>query len=215
MTFSITARCRRTGDLGVAVTTKFFAVGALCPAVRAGVGAVASQAVPNPALRAECLDRLANGARPEEALRQALATDTQAQRRQVGLIDAGGRTAAHTGAKCEDARGHVIESDCVVAGNTLVSEDVLRAVASSWSETSDGDLAERMLGALDAGQAAGGDRRGRQSAALLVGNANPLLALDLRVDDHSDPLVELRRLLGLYRERYEPVLRSLPAPGGE
>lgn len=210
MTFSITARCRRTGDLGVAVTTKFFAVGALCPAVRAGVGAVASQAVPNPALKAACLDRLANGVPPEEALRQALASDAVAQRRQVGLIDASGRGAAHTGAKCEDARGHIIESDCVVAGNTLVSEDVLRAVASAWRQTSAGDLAERMLGALDAGQAAGGDRRGRQSAALLVGHANPLLALDLRVDDHPDPLVELRRLLGLYRERYEPILRSLP-----
>jgi uncharacterized Ntn-hydrolase superfamily protein len=168
-------------------------------------------------LKAECLDRLANGAPPEEALRQALASDELVERRQVGLIDANGRVAAHTGAKCEDARGHIIETDCVVAGNTLVSEDVLRAVASSWRQTSEGDLAERMLGALDAGQAAGGDRRGRQSAALLVGNANALLALDLRVDDHTDPLIELRRLLGLYRERYEPILRSLPvfAPGGE
>ncbi len=210
MTFSITARCRRTGDLGVAVTTKFFAVGALCPAVRAGVGAVASQAVPNPALKEECLDRLASGAPPEEALRQALAADALAHRRQVGLIDAGGRTAAHTGANCEDARGHIIETDGVIAGNTLVSEDVLRAVASSWRQSSEGDLAERMLAALDAGQAAGGDRRGRQSAALLVGNANPLLALDLRVDDHADPLVELRRLLSLYRETYEPILKSLP-----
>ncbi len=139
MTFSITARCRRTGDLGAAVTTKFFAVGALCPAVRAGVGAVASQAVPNPALKAACLDRLANGAPPDEALRQALASDALAHRRQVGLIDAGGRAAAHTGAKCEDARGHIIETDGVIAGNTLVSDDVLRAVASSWRQTSEGD----------------------------------------------------------------------------
>jgi uncharacterized Ntn-hydrolase superfamily protein len=212
MTFSISAVCARSGDVGVAVTTAWFAVGSICPAVRANIGAVASQAVVNPNLRAACLDEISSGAQPELALAKALRADAAPEQRQLGLIDATGRTAAHTGAACPGACGHRIERDCVIAGNTLSSIGVLDAIASSWRATSDGDsaLAERMLMALDAGQKAGGDKRGRQSAALLVGNVDPMLQVDVRVDDHPEPLVELRRLLVLFREKYEPIHRALP-----
>lgn len=210
MTFSITARCPRTGDFGVAVTTCWFAVGSLCPAVRAGVGAVASQSFVNPALKGACLDRLANGLAPETALAEALAEDPSPEIRQVGLIGVRGRGAAHTGTGCDSVCGHLIETDAVIAGNMLAPGGVLDAVAAAWRANAELALAERMLGALEAGQESGGDKRGRQSAALLVGNAFPMLQLDLRVDDHLDPLIELRRLFTLYREKYEPIYRAMP-----
>ena len=211
MTFSIAARCPDTGEFGVAVTTVWFAVGSICYLVLPGIGAVASQGVPNPALRNRCLDGLASGLSPIEALAEALSTDPLSEHRQVGLLDALGRTAAHTGAHCEDTSGHINEQDYVIAGNILTNDGVLRAIESSLlSPTGPGlPLAERMLDALDAGQAAGGDRRGRQSAAMFVGSHNPILHVDLRIDDSPDPLVELRRLLNLFREKYEPVYQLL------
>jgi uncharacterized Ntn-hydrolase superfamily protein len=213
MTFSITARCEHTGELGVAVATAWFAVGSVCPAVRADIGAVASQALVNANLRAACLDRIVLGLRPELALAEALKMDASPEHRQLGVVDAAGRAAAHTGAACPDDSGHRIDRGCVIAGNTLSSIEVLDAMQSSWNEARGCDvpLAERMLMALDAGQLAGGDARGRQSAALLVGNVDPMLQIDLRVDDHTEPLTELRRLLALFRERYEPIHRALPA----
>lgn len=213
MTFSITARCERTGELGVAVATAWFAVGSVCPAARANVGAVASQALVNASLREACLDRIAAGARPELALQEALSTDAVPEQRQVGVVDAAGRTAAHTGAACPGEAGHRIDGSCVIAGNTLSSIEVLQAMQASWNEPSNSGLhlAERLLRALHAGQGAGGDSRGRQSAALLVANSNPMLQVDLRVDDHAEPLTELLRLLTLFREKYEPIHSALPA----
>jgi len=212
MTFSITARCKDTGELGVAVTTAWFAVGSVCPAVRVGVGAVASQALVNANLRAVCLGRIANGATPELALAEALEMDAAPEHRQVGLVDSDGRTAVHTGGACPGESGHRIDGSCVIAGNTLSSIDVLDAMQTSWNDAADHDrpLADRLLSVLDAGQAAGGDARGRQSAALLVGNADPMLQVDLRVDDHVEPLAEVRRLLALFRYKYEPIHRALP-----
>jgi hypothetical protein len=167
MTFSITARCEHTGELGVAVATAWFAVGSVCPAVRADIGAVASQALVNANLRAACLDRIVLGLRPELALAEALKMDASPEHRQLGVVDAAGRAAAHTGAACPDDSGHRIDRGCVIAGNTLSSIEVLDAMQSSWNEARGCDvpLAERMLMALDAGQLAGGDARGRQSAA--------------------------------------------------
>ncbi len=213
MTFSITARCEHTGEIGVAVTTAWFAVGSVCPAVRADIGAVASQALVNAKLRAACLDRIALGMRPELALSEALKMDASPELRQIGLVDAAGGAAAHTGTDCPDDSGHRIDKGCVIAGNTLSTIEVLDAMQSSWNETKGCDLplAERILMALDAGQLAGGDARGRQSAALLVADINPMMQIDLRVDDHSEPLTELRRLLTLFREKYEPIHRALPA----
>ncbi len=183
----------------------------MCPAVRLGVGAVASQAAADPGLRARCLDLVECGFSPYQALQAVLAKDALADKRQIGLVDASGRATAHTGAACQGAYGHIIETDCVITGNTLVAQDVLLAVAASWCETDDCDLAlaERMLYALEAGEAAGGDRRGCQSAALLVANENPLLQVDLRVDSHLGPLVELRSLLNLFRKKYETIYRAL------
>ena len=213
MTFSITARCEHSGEIGVAVTTAWFAVGSVCPAVRADIGAVASQALVNANLRADCLDRIVVGMRPELALAEALKADAAPEQRQLGVVDAAGRAAAHTGAACPDESGHRVERGCVIAGNTLSSIEVLNAMQASWHATRDCDLAlaERMLMALDAGELAGGDKRGRQSAALLVANIDPMLQVDLRVDDHAEPLAELRRLLTLFREKYEPIHRALPA----
>ena len=212
MTFSITARSEDTGEIGVAVATAWFAVGSVCPAVRVGIGAVASQALVNANLRTACLDRIALGVQPDLALAEALETDASPEQRQLGVVDAGGRVAAHTGEGCPDEAGHRIDRGCVIAGNTLSSIEVLNAMQSSWSETRGCDLAlaERMLMALQAGQLAGGDARGRQSAALLVADVNPMIQIDLRVDDHSEPLAELRRLLTLFRETYEPIHRALP-----
>jgi len=211
MTFSISARCHRTGDLGVAITTAWFAVGSICPAARVGVGAVASQARANSALRGACLDRIAAGEAPQAALREALAADAGAVHRQVGLIDAAGRTAAYTGAECIAERGALELEDAVIAGNMLASQNVLSAMAAAWTSSRSGDLrlAERMLAALDAGQAAGGDMRGKQSAALLIASDGP--SPDLRVDDAPEPLLELRRLLSVYRERYEPIYLAMRA----
>ncbi len=212
MTFSIVARCERTGALGVAVATAWFAVGALCPAVRVGVGAVASQAFVNASLRTMCLDRMAAGVHPEAAIAWSLAMDVAPEQRQLSLVDSAGRLAAHTGSDCPDVAGHRRKDGCVVAGNTLHSGDVLEAMLASWASVGGRDLrlAERLLAALDAGQEAGGDARGRQSAALLVGHSNPMLQIDLRVDDHTEPLGELHRLLTLFREKYEPLHRALP-----
>jgi len=167
----------------------------------------------NANLRAACLDRIALGVRPEVAIAEALEMDASPEQRQLGVVDAAGRAAAHTGAGCPDLSGHRIGMGCVIAGNTLSSIEVLDAMQSSWNETRSCDvpLAEHMLMALDAGEFAGGDARGRQSAALLVGNVDPMVQIDLRVDDHADPLAELRRLLTLFRERFEPIHRALPA----
>jgi uncharacterized Ntn-hydrolase superfamily protein len=211
MTFSITARCHKTGELGVGITTAWFAVGASCPAARAGVGAIASQAMANSSLRGICLDRLEQGEAPEAALAAALSADAGVATRQVALIDAQGRTAVHTGDQCVGACGSRIVADAVIAGNMLASDAVLDATAAAWLQTRDTDtrFAERLLIALEAGQDAGGDVRGKQSAALAAAGEAP--APDLRVDDASDPLVELRRLLGVYRERYEPLYLMMRA----
>jgi uncharacterized Ntn-hydrolase superfamily protein len=203
-TFSIVARDATNGDLGVAVQSKFLAVGSVVPWARAEVGAIATQALANISYGPEGLALLEGGMSAPDVMRQLLDADAERDHRQLGIVDAEGRAAAHTGSACFPWAGHVVGDGYCCQGNILAGE----AVVSSMAETfvgAQGELAERLVAALDAGQTAGGDRRGRQSAALYVvragGSYGGLLDryIDLRVDDHPEPITELARLLKLHR----------------
>jgi uncharacterized Ntn-hydrolase superfamily protein len=203
-TFSIVARDPANGDLGVAVQSKFLAVGSVVPWAQAGAGAVATQSFANTTYGSEGLRLMAAGWTAQEALKHLLAVDHEAAQRQVLLVDAAGRSAAYTGEGCFNWAGHIIGEGYACAGNILVGEDTLEAMARTF-EAGSGTLAERLVAALAAGQAAGGDSRGQQSAAVLVvrtaggyGGRNDRY-LDLRVDDHPTPIAELGRLLDLHR----------------
>ena len=203
-TFSIVARDAATGELGVAVQSHWFNVGTLVPWAEAGVGAVATQSFVDPSYGKLGLDLMRAGRSAPEALKALLAGDDGRDVRQVAMIDAQGRVAAHTGAKDIPAAGHIVGKDHSVQANLMANESVWPAMSRAF-ESAKGDLAERMLAALDAAQAAGGDIRGKQSAALVVvtgkASGKPWAdrIFDLRVDDSADPLKELRRLVTLQR----------------
>jgi len=196
MTFSITARCSTTGDLGIAISTAVPAVGRRCPFVKYGVGAIATQSFTNVRLGETGLKLLELGLTPEHAIEILLEEDEGRELRQAAAVDAQGRVFAYTGSKCVEWAGHVVGEDFAVAGNMLVGSQVVQEMKGSF-ESSSGELSERLLQALEAGQAAGGDKRGRQSAALLVGLKEDRLYYNLRVDDHPDPVAELRRIYGV------------------
>lgn len=199
MTYSIVARCRESGRLGVAVQTHQFGVGRLVPWLEAGVGAVATQANVNTAFGPEGLDRLRAGESPEAALQAMLAADDGAAHRQVGIVDSTGRAAAHTGDRCIAEASHVVGDGFTTHANMMLAPGVAEEMATVFEGTS-GPLWERLLASLDAAEGLGGDIRGRQSAALVVVEAEPGASMmldrpiDVRVDDHVEPLVELRRL---------------------
>ena len=208
-TFSIVARDPATGELGVAVASKFLAVGAVVPYASAGAGAVATQAFANTSYGHRALERMARGVEPEQVLVALLADDERRAHRQVGIIDSQGRVAAYTGDKCLPFAGHKMGENYVVQGNILAGQAVLEAMAEAFEGT-EGELGQRMLAALAAGQAAGGDRRGRQSAALLIvreawgyDGQNDRYR-DLRVDDHEQPIQELRRIYALHKRAFPP-----------
>jgi uncharacterized Ntn-hydrolase superfamily protein len=203
-TFSIVARDPATGDLGIAVQSKFLAVGSVVPWAQAGVGAVATQAWANTAYGPEGLRLMAAGWTAPEALAQLLATDQDIRHRQVLLVDAAGRAAAHTGEMCHDWAGHIVGEGYACAGNILVGAETVQAISETF-KSAQGALPERLVAALAAAQAAGGDRRGQESAALRVvrtaggyGGRDDHY-IDLRVDDHPQPIAELGRILGLHR----------------
>lgn len=219
-TFSISARCAQTGQLGVGISTKFIAVGAVAPNARAHVGACSSQAFVNPYHRYWMIENLGQGQSAEEALRNSLAKDPRPQLRQLAVVDAQGRSAAHTGEWCDTWCGHQTGLNYVAAGNMLANRDVVAEMARLFEETEGSDLllAERLVRCLEAAQAAGGDKRGRQSAALLVVDTEDYPRIDLRVDDHPDPVAELRRVYELFRSEFKEVLEGLPSkanPAGE
>ena len=203
-TFSIVARDPETGELGVAVQSHWFSVGSNVAWAEAGVGAVATQSFIDPSYGRDGLDLMRGGASAEEALKSLLAKDEGRDVRQVAMIDARGRVAAHTGAKCIEAAGDHVGRNYSVQANLMSNGRVWPAMARAF-ESAKGDLADRMLAALDAAQAAGGDIRGRQSAAIVVVTGKPTgkpwadRIFDLRVDDHLEPLKELRRLVTLQR----------------
>jgi uncharacterized Ntn-hydrolase superfamily protein len=203
VTFSIVAADVETGELGVATQSKFLAVGAVVPWARAGVGAVATQSFAEVTFGPRGLDLLAEGVRPVLALEQLLAEDPDREQRQVGIVDAAGRAASFTGTKCLEFAASVMGEGYACQGNILASAEVVPAMAEAF-EGSSGRLANRLLEALRAAQNAGGDRRGQESAALLVvkegggyGGRNDRY-IDLRVDHHAEPIEELSQLVSLH-----------------
>lgn len=202
MTFSIVARNEKTGQLGVAVQTHWFAVGAICPWIEAGVGAVATQSMVEISYGPKSLDLLRKGISPREALDLLLSEDKDQRLRQVAIIDAQGRIAVHTGECCIQAAGHVSGNGFSIQANMMKNDSVWPAMEKAYL-SAEGDLANRMLAALMAAQTAGGDIRGKQSAAMLVAKGEKdnepwrHVIINLRVDDHPEPLKELERLLNI------------------
>lgn len=203
-TFSIVALDTRTGELGVAVASRFLAVGAVVPWARAGAGAIATQAWANLSYGPEGLALLEQGSPAAEVVERLTAADAGRDQRQVGIVDAAGRAAAWTGPECMPWAGHLLGDGCACQGNILAGENVVAAMVEAFERTG-GALPERLVAALEAGQAAGGDSRGQQSAALYIvkerGSYGGYLDryVDIRVDDHVPPVDELRRLLALHR----------------
>jgi len=191
-TFSIVARCKKTGDFGVASATAAPCVGAMLPFAQEGVGAIATQAWVNVNLGHQGLALMREGLSVRAALEALLAEDEGRARRQVIGIDPDG-VFGYTGSECTEVKGHLMGEDHVVAGNILVDMRVLEAMAGAFRR-SRGELAGRLLAAVEAGQAAGGDSRGKLSACLLVASGRPKLYHDIRVDHHPDPVKELRRI---------------------
>ena len=210
MTWSIVAHDPATGAFAVAVATKAFAVGASCPFVRAGVGAVSTQSMTNRYLGPAILDGLARGLRPAAAIEGALAGDEGRGIRQVHAVDRYGRTAAWTGGNCVDWCGSVSAEGVSVAGNMLAGEPTIQQTLRMWNTSGALPMPERLMMAMEAGEAAGGDRRGKQSAAMVMVTTEDFPDLNLRVDDHTEPLAELRRLLDIWR--VEGVARIGTAP---
>jgi uncharacterized Ntn-hydrolase superfamily protein len=199
VTFSIVARCPQTGELGIAVSTAIPAVGAINPFARAQVGAIATQAVSNPYLGIDGLTLLAQGLTATEVLERLLKADADKEKRQLCIVDTCSGVAAFTGKEVQSWKGHLTGREYVVAGNLLVGGETIEAMADAF-EVTQGPLADRLLLALTAGQAAGGDKRGRVSAALLVVRDEEYPHVDLRVDEHTDPVAELRRIFDIYTD---------------
>jgi uncharacterized Ntn-hydrolase superfamily protein len=210
MTWSILVRDPTTGALGAAVASRFFAVGGLCIHVEGGVAALATQALVNPMIAVHAMPRLRAGELPDSVLASLLPSDDPGRsQRQAHAIDAQGRIAQHTGPDCITWSGHVRGQDVSVAGNMLAGAQVVAATRDAFLATT-GSLAERLLTAMEAGEAAGGDKRGKQGAGLKICFRDPYPDLDIRADDHPDPLAELRRLHRVSLERYAVFRRHLP-----
>jgi uncharacterized Ntn-hydrolase superfamily protein len=210
MTWSIIARDKATGHFGIAVATRFFAVGARVPNIASGYGAVASQALFNPFYGVEGLTLLRAGMPAPDVVRTLVAADAGRDQRQVHVMDAAGRVAAHTGAQCVDWCGHVEGEGFSIAGNMLAGARVIADTAAAYAGNAALAFPRRLIAALKAGEAAGGDKRGKQSAALRIHGEEEWSDLDLRVDDHVDPLAELERLERVSRERWTHFRRFLP-----
>jgi len=216
MTWSIVARDRTTGAFGIAVASRFFAVGALCPHGDGGVGALCSQALMNPTYGPRALRLLREGVPAPTLVEVLTRSDPGREARQLHVQDAGGRIAAFTGDACVPWCGHAVHDGFSVAGNMLAGAEVIAETARVYESSADLALPRRLIAALQAGEAAGGDKRGRQSAALRIYTTEEYPALDLRVDDHADPLAELERLEVVSRERFvhfAKFLASRASPG--
>jgi uncharacterized Ntn-hydrolase superfamily protein len=210
MTWSIIARDSATGQFGIAVATRFFAVGARVPHIAAGIGAVATQALVNPYYGIDGVKLLREGRAPGEIVATLLAADSGRETRQLHIMDATGRIASHTGRECVDWCGHIQGDGLSIAGNMLAGAAVLDDTATAYVANAKLPFARRLIAAMFAGEAAGGDKRGKQSAALLIHGEEEWSALDLRVDDHADPLRELERLEQVSRERWVHFRQFLP-----
>ena len=209
MTFSIVARDPDRGLFGVAVSTAVPCVGAIVPHVKAGVGAIATQSYSNIMLGIDGLRLLELGLSPEAALTSLLQEDEGAPTRQVAGIDSRGRVFAYSGDECVDWYGHRTGENYSVQGNMLAGQETIDAMAETF-ESAAGQLPERLMRALEAGQAAGGDKRGRESAALLVTPLarDPITKLDIRADQHDQPVAEVRRIFDLIMERFREEMQK-------
>jgi len=217
MTWSILAR-DGSGRFGVAIASRFFAVGALCVHTRRGVGALSTQALMNPLYGPAGIAMLAEGLSPADVVAMLTAADAGRAQRQLHVLGATGPAAAYTGEACIDWCGHRLAPDFSVAGNMLAGPQVLQATADAYRASAGRPLAERLIAALAAGEAAGGDKRGKQSAGLRIHGDEDYAELDLRVDDHVEPVAELRRLYEVSLQRFQPFVACLPGrhnPTGE
>ena len=210
MTWSIIARDTATGQIGIAVATRFFAVGARVPHIAAGVGGVATQALVNPYYGIDGIRMLREGRSPQEIVSGLAGADEGRESCQLHILDAAGRIAAFTGKDCVDWCGHLAGDGFSIAGNMLAGADVLEETAKTYLAGESLPFARRLIAAMRAGEAAGGDKRGKQSAALLIHEREEWSALDLRVDDHDDPLAELERLEQVSRKHWVHFRKFLP-----
>lgn len=209
MTWSLLARAP-DGTFGVAIASRFFAVGALCVHTQRGVGAVSTQALMNPLLGPLGLKGMQEGTATDQIMQNLLATDKGRDQRQVHLLPSQGAPVAHTGTSCIDWCGHLAGEHFSIAGNMLAGPQVLEETAKAFMASEGLPLAQRLILGMQAGERAGGDKRGKQSAALRIHADEDYLQLDLRVDDHEEPLTELQRLYDKSLERFQPFLTCLP-----
>jgi uncharacterized Ntn-hydrolase superfamily protein len=210
MTWSIIAR-DPSGAYGVAVASKFFAVGAICPHGEGGVGALSTQALPNPLWGYRGMRLLREGMAAQNVIEHLTKPDAGAEQRQFHVHDASGGIAVHTGTHCIDWCGHVVRPGISVAGNMLAGPDVVAATAHSFESSNEKSFVRRLIAAMKAGEANGGDKRGKQSAALVIWTTEEYPAVSLRVDDHSDPLAELERLENIGRQRLFHYVKYMPS----
>ncbi len=211
MTWSIIAHDEYTGRIGIAVATRFFAVGAMVPHIETGTGAIATQAFINPHYGSHGLALLRAGASAEATITRLTQGDDGRHYRQLHVMDGAGRFAAYTGAACIDWCGHQTRATFSVAGNMLVGPAVLTETIRAYEAGADLPFARRLVAAMRAGEATGGDKRGKQSAALLIHDGESYPLYDLRVDDHADPLGELARLEEVARQRWVHFRRQMPS----
>lgn len=212
-TYSIVGRCDLRGEFGAAVASAVPAVSAICLYMRSGVGAVSTQSWINPYLATALLDSIAAGRSAEEALGEAMSVDPAADFRQVGVVGSDGAGAAWTGGECTEWRGHRTGPDHAVQGNMLTGPEVLDAMSEAFGEDRELQLEERLLRALEAGQGAGGDKRGKQAAGLAVIGREDYRRVDLRVDEHADPVRELRRVFRIATAQLAPFVEGMPRKG--
>jgi len=210
MTWSIIARDTTTGQIGIVVATKFFAVGSRVPHIAAGFGGIATQALVNPYYGIDGVKLLREDCAPADIVETLIAGDDGRESRQLHIMDATGRIVSHTGRECVDWCGHIQGDGFSIAGNMLAGRRVLDDTAGAYATNNMLPFARRLIAAMKAGEAAGGDKRGRQSAALLIHEGEEWSSLDLRVDDHVDPLAELERLEAVSRERWVHFRKFLP-----
>ena len=211
MTWSIIARDEQTGRVGIAVATRFFAVGAMVPHIRTGAGAIATQAFINPHYGTLGLALLEGGHTAEQTVAGLTDADEGRHNRQLHVMDREGRYAAYTGTACIDWCGHDVRSTFSVAGNMLAGPSVLGETIRAYEAEATLPFTRRLISAMQAGEAAGGDKRGRQSAALLIHDSEDYPLYDLRVDDHTDPMGELARLEKVAHERWLHFRRQMPS----
>ena len=212
-TFSVVARCARTEQLGVAVSSAVPAVGSICSFVKSGVGAVSTQSWVNPYLALEALRLIDAGHTVQQSLHAVLASDDAKDLRQLGLVDHRGASAAWSGKQCTAWFGHAVAENFAIQGNMLTGAHVIESMATVMRASDSLDLAERLMLALEAGDSAGGDKRGRQSAALRVHEREDYPLLDLRVDEHARPVSELRRVYEIAKAQLLPFVRGMPRKG--